>query len=493
MDIRISLLATALAVIIVLAAVIRSRIPRPTRGRDLWLMIAGSLVSLAAALVLFGSGVGFLPTRPSSQDWEGWYILFLVRIILQGMGLSGVALIAIGLSQMGVIAMPWWRRLMRLALTCSALATWILLSKSARLVEEIAGLSLWLACLLLAIALTTGVALLGPRNDPGFAGWADPVALALAFSALGSLLLAARFIPLAAEALWNADLVQPFLVFLAAALYCLAMIGWLAGGRAPRTAVFLRRFGRGDLNRALRKATRRSRGDDRWRLITLDDRQFMPIGANRVPVIGCSAAGAVVTTVGASGVYWVVSNFDELFGVAEARPTGVSLILSSGLTLGGFLICLAVTVLVLVACYLHSFGSRRLSIGSSNDVDHLSRSLQRTRAWSRARSMSTPRAQVVGTDHSCWRYAVLELMKAADVVFLDVSDLSDNVQWELDRLSESFPEKAVLLKREGGPSALIPELAGATVVTYSSYSALARSLTTLQKRAVRSRVVACPE
>lgn len=55
--------------------------------------------------------------------------------------------------------------------------------------------------------------------------------------------------------------------------------------------------------------------------------------------------------------------------------------------------------------------------------------------WKRP-SLLGMRSTVVGTAHTLWKDTVSQLLDAAQVVVIDVSELSENVLWELEQLSE---------------------------------------------------------
>lgn len=461
-----------------LAAVLflRHRLRTEPKPLDLWLFSAGVIGFCVSLLALFHAAASFKDMPRDAFSADLWDFLLCLQLAFGFILLFTFFATVVGLPPV-IKRVPWrtGRWFMALPASAGAGAGWLSLCNAALFIEEHS--LFWLLLLGLALALTfSAVSLATPAGH-----WPRRSRVAARFGGLGAagaFLLAARFTPLVKNAVWNADILQQLTLLVGLALFVLALVAWLAGGEAPRVVLFLRRFGKTDLNRTLGRAARGRWRGIRFRMVTLDDRDFAPLSGERRPVLAGVFAAAVVVGFLALAVYVFLNFFSELFGVAEERLGGQALAMSLVWIFLVALLCLIPTLVFLGWAFWRSWARRRTVIASSADVNRLSSSLIRpTAKWQRARALSSPRALVVTTEHELWKEAVLELIKVADLVFLDLSELSDSVLWELDRLREQCPTKAVILTQQEAP---VPTavLSGSELrlVSYRSYSELEKVL-----------------
>lgn len=297
--------------------------------------------------------------------------------------------------------------------------------------------------------------------------------------ALGAFLMTAAFVLHYTNAVWNADLVYQLTWISSLALFVLGFVAWLVGGMPPMVVLFLRRFGKTELNQTLVRAVRRQRRGMPVRVVTLDDSDFTPMsGARNQMLVGAIGTAAAIVPV-AVATYFVYTNFSSLFGVAEARLYGQAMMIALAGLLLLVLLCSLPSVGFLGFAFARSWVNRRIRIMSNIDITRLTSLLARGTAWQRSRLLSAPKAMIATTSHALWRDAVMELMQAAETVILDISDLSENVEWELGQLCEKFPEKAVILVRHNAdlPNERIRNLEqDLRLVSYRSYPELEKSL-----------------
>jgi hypothetical protein len=253
--------------------------------------------------------------------------------------------------------------------------------------------------------------------------------------------------------------------------------GWAAGGALLRgrrgMVLWLRRFRYGDATRVVSGALDyigRS-----WRVVTLDDAATEPVGvaaglrlstgvlsgARRVAprvVRAAVVVGKVLALVSVAGIVAVVAwsqyhgELDELFdalssgrdGPSESRAAlllwifGAVLLGELAVMVGYVVLLVAVIPLigltVLVGRVTSDVRAAELakarSVRTLADVDAAAGSLAAS-----SRGLFAPRLSVLTVDGAVWRPTVTGLAQRSDAVLVDVSEVTDNVLWEVEAMA----------------------------------------------------------
>jgi F0F1-type ATP synthase assembly protein I len=244
-----------------------------------------------------------------------------------------------------------------------------------------------------------------------------------------------------------------------------------------QSALFLRRFGFTDATRVLSGAVTRGLGR-RWRLITLDDLQVLPVGVGgpgrRLVRFGPWVLGAAVIAF----LVWVVppwfdAQFDSAVSeavdeAAESAEDPISAIfgvaiaaLVVGVVVGTILLFVTLAPIALAAALtLFGFGAgyairraegrRAVHIQKAGQVEKVVRRVER--ATSRIYS---PRLTVVRCAHDVWQAVVRRFADLTDVTLIDVSDVSTGLLWELTELGPELSASWVLVGRRDRLDALL--------------------------------------
>jgi uncharacterized membrane protein len=197
-----------------------------------------------------------------------------------------------------------------------------------------------------------------------------------------------------------------------------------------RLVLFLRRFGFTGATRALSEAVADSLGHD-WRLITLDDAEVASIGVHRRSRRAVRIGWLAVLAVVGLGLWMFVSiNSSSTSGGLGGIVAFVLVVL--------LLVC--VGVVVLVASLFLAVGTRALRRAERSKALAITRPEEVERSARRVKRQATrffaPRLIVARVTSPLWREVVERLLQVADVVIVDVSELSPNMLWELGVLSE---------------------------------------------------------
>lgn len=244
-----------------------------------------------------------------------------------------------------------------------------------------------------------------------------------------------------------------------------------------QSALFLRRFGFSDATRVLSGAVSRGLGR-RWRLITLDDLQVVPVGVGgrgRTLVrFGPWILGAAVIAV----LVWVVPPwFDAQFesavseAVDEAADSaedpisavfGVAITaLVVGVVVGTLLLFVTLAPIALAAALaLFGFGAgyavrraegrRAVHVNRAGQVDRVVKRVERA-----TNRIYSPRLTVVRCAHDVWQAVVRRFADLTDVTLIDVSDVSTGLLWELTELGPTLAGSWVLVGRRDRLDALL--------------------------------------
>jgi WD40 repeat protein len=250
----------------------------------------------------------------------------------------------------------------------------------------------------------------------------------------------------------------------------------LVSGR-KRTILFLRRFGDRVLSERIRSSLEASL---RWhyRLVALDDSTLPPIGVasrqfRRAVVLVACVAGCVMLALGGL-VLWLSaggqgdgdSPFDAWLGAAA-----VVLLIPIGV----------ISLLALPFIYFARRRVRRAAharVDRQRAVESAARRVRRQKRWVNSLSLAAPQALILDTSDDFWQPTVLALLPVVDVAVIDLSDPTENIEWEVQQIVNQCADKFIVVaEREALQSlfarpfsetaARIFELVhGATLLTY---------------------------
>lgn len=202
-----------------------------------------------------------------------------------------------------------------------------------------------------------------------------------------------------------------------------------------RLVLFLRRFGFTGATRALTEAVAGSLGHD-WRLVTLDDAEVAAVGVHRRSRRAVRLGWLTVAVVVGFGGWLLLSVLgsepgeDASFGDAIGAALFVGLVIVFLAAVGVVMLVVSVFLAVGTRALRRAERSKALLITQPEDVDRSAR-----RVKHQATRFFAPRLIVARVTNPLWRQVVERLLQVADVVIVDVSELSPNMLWELGILS----------------------------------------------------------
>jgi hypothetical protein len=189
------------------------------------------------------------------------------------------------------------------------------------------------------------------------------------------------------------------------------------------------------------RALVQSRLRSRFRLVTLDDTSFAPLGPRWTSILlSLTPAAALLLSM----ALWV----PEFLALAEREVRGegtfggqawLAYRLIVKVVLTGAALLLLLSMAPLVAHF-----ARRRRADDSRGVARVVRQLKRLRSWWRAPAILAPSATVVTVADACWQQAVVDIARISSVVLIDISEPSPNICWELRALQR---ERVLLLAR----------------------------------------------
>jgi hypothetical protein len=255
----------------------------------------------------------------------------------------------------------------------------------------------------------------------------------------------------------------------------------LARGRR-RLVLFLRRFGHTAATHAATVAAASIGG--RWRLVTLDDAQIVPVGVGPVYEAlsaagrGGAVGGAVLRRIfdiasdvvgmvmllsflgAAIDVWLTVANGTDFRDLLNADTTATSvlkaLVVILAVGCGVYLVALvvaasAMALRMLVSPVLAMGGAMANAVRDAEGAKALSVLdvhaivTARDRARRLSRRVFSPRLLVLRVDASIWQQAVNGVASVADVPLIDISEPTDNVVWEIEQLTARFGPRCVFV------------------------------------------------
>ena len=231
------------------------------------------------------------------------------------------------------------------------------------------------------------------------------------------------------------------LVFLVglAAIYILIVL--ISSRKIP--VLFLRRFGLSGPNRTITRAIEGGLGRH-YRVLTLDDSNFVPLEVPRIERIFSRLGIPFAVLV----FFLALVSFSGGLGLPDAVALRILYWFPMGLYAALLwlpLLGLSAIVLVILIYRWIIRRSFKLEIGS---VEQLRRCIARVRglaAWLRRPSMMAPQAVVVRVVSKLWQEAVSDLAGQVRLVICDVSEPTDNLIWEVERMSARPEVKCVFI------------------------------------------------
>ena len=261
-------------------------------------------------------------------------------------------------------------------------------------------------------------------------------------------------------------------------------LGELVFSFQRRTALFLRRFRQAEPTRALGFAINGAIGRS-WRLVTLDDSEILPVGVRkgarraavalqlRVAMLlfvgltygaeGLDAAqsanleqAAPPTLVG-SGENGVIADAWKQIRAWLGLRSGeaiepLDVVRSTFIGIGMWLAFKIAFSLLLPAVRL-----RRGELGARVRIErkrHIRHAVRRVARQNRR--LFTPQLVVVTVDSAVWRQTVRRFVSRSSLVITDVSELSDNLLWEIETLKPQSNKRWVFVGERGEDSAHDP-------------------------------------
>lgn len=218
---------------------------------------------------------------------------------------------------------------------------------------------------------------------------------------------------------------------------------WMLAAGQKELILFLRRFGNEALNDAVRDLVQ-SHLRRRFRLITLDDSAFAPVGPRWTGLlVSLIPPGFILLTIALSYAGFATVAQSEL---EDETPFGSALaLIQVGIIALGVLAFFTCLLLVVAAVRAH-FTSRR-TVDSPRACAKAYRRLQRLKKFTRRISIAAPMATVITTTDDQWQATIKSVAPLCKVVLLDLSRPSESIAWELESISGLGSNVVLLIKR----------------------------------------------
>jgi len=132
-------------------------------------------------------------------------------------------------------------------------------------------------------------------------------------------------------------------------------------------------------------------------------------------------------------------------GIGQVIGNFIALIVIAALLLVGFFAALLLTIVAVMLIAALSGPIGRMFAGKRDDYTHLPQLLERIRRGKRPRG-----AQVLRISDAHWQEAVASSLGAADVAIIDLSNVSENIAWEIGEAVKACSASGlVFIAREG--------------------------------------------
>lgn len=217
---------------------------------------------------------------------------------------------------------------------------------------------------------------------------------------------------------------------------------------AKRLVLLLRRFGDQELNAAVLNAFRDAMGR-RYRVVTLDDSSFVPVGIpGRIVLTSVASALAIGFLLGTGSsvaiLPFVIDSQDPDHIVWEAEIAIVLVLLLA-------IFIAVVGALLYVAAFLYQRKERLTEVTEPHALRSVLHSVRDAKRVQRSLAFAAPLARVVRVTDALWKEAVIAIGGAADVAIIDVSIPSESIAWELRQMAD-LGVPCLVLQRAEGPS-----------------------------------------
>lgn len=206
--------------------------------------------------------------------------------------------------------------------------------------------------------------------------------------------------------------------------------------------LFLRKFGERNQTILIERALAKRPA---FRLVTLDDRAYVPRRSSRgvlvfLTVVGVFALSGLLLGEMTVEVMSLLSGPGTVFDAAEFDLAFNQYLPAAAM---GAVSCLAVlfnTISVLL--------DRRCVVRSQEHIARAQKRVALLKSWLRGSVLAGPHSLVISVTDAHWKPTVSAAMELADIVLFDVSMASDSLSWELDQVAAGkCPRVAFLSNR----------------------------------------------
>jgi hypothetical protein len=200
------------------------------------------------------------------------------------------------------------------------------------------------------------------------------------------------------------------------------------------TALYLRRF-RSDVNSFIAATIERGLGR-RFRILTLDDQQFVPIEVPRLEKWSSRVGPVLLLFAAAALTIWGIRTVIESEFTAAEGYTGIYAV-QFGRMFGFWTRNLWCLLFMLLA---HRYWIRRharVRVRTGVDLVTAEFHAWKLRAWRNRPGLMAPQATIVTVIDRLWRDAIMRLTRYVDLVLVDCSDPSEALVWEVAYLKQS--------------------------------------------------------
>jgi hypothetical protein len=265
------------------------------------------------------------------------------------------------------------------------------------------------------------------------------------------------------------------------------LVCWIWSSENKKLILFLRKFRQDDVNRTLQHAIRKTIFRQ-FRLLTLDDASFHPIASNRgtqfaalaAVIAACAAMFATFGTVrvylhdgltgfaqaetliqasAVQGLLFPVlapQMLIEFFGQVISTPFAEFLALYLNeleflafFVIGFSTLYFGVGIFAAVLAVFHVAALVRLRlivrsrIRDEIALERFAKYAKRLRSRLYSPTIIAPPAAVVAVETPIWQEAVLSLAVTADIVLFDLSDYTENIEWEIEQMLARHRDKCI--------------------------------------------------